>query len=109
MYIQINNPHWKCICLSGEFSARQALSKVVKTKNLDTGKTFLDSKYVLKVYFKSSRKNQDFFTTLLWACLAENSSLKKLPLLRFVHLKYICMNILVGICEKKMEKILEKL
>ena len=45
----------------------------------DFGKNFLDSKHVLKVYFKPSMKNPDFFifTTSLWACLVENSPLNR--------------------------------
>jgi hypothetical protein len=44
----------------------------------DFGKNVLDSKHVLKVYFKPSRKNKDFFifTTSLCACLAQNLLLK---------------------------------
>ena len=64
--------------LSGEVSATQDHREIVKilSSGQNSGKKFLDSKHVHKVYFKSSRKNLDSF----WGCVAENS-----PLNTFVH------------------------
>ena len=53
----------------------------------DFGKKFLDSKHVLKVYLKPSRKNQkkNIFTTLLCAGLTQNPPLKLVNLRADMH------------------------
>ena len=61
-YLKINSKEtWSLICfspLSDEFSSKHAQSIWLLSSGQDFGKKFLDSKHVLKVYFKPRRKNQ---------------------------------------------------